>query len=213
MNTKLMLSELKPGSVFETELGEFIVLDQDSEYGCTKVITKNLYAENVEFGRTCNYFKSKLRDLMDGEITDKFKAAFGDALLEHEVDVVSVDMQNYGGLKSFVRPITFDEARIYNQHLVNKDLPDWWWTCTPCSTEERGWKYSAAVVCPSGVISSFNYFYEIGVRPFCILKSDIFVSVKEEKMSKLEALQEQLEKLNKEFEAYKKSIRKALTKE
>lgn len=30
-------------------------------------------------------------------------------------------------------------------------------------------------------------------------------------MSKLEALQEQLEKLNKEFEAYKKSIRKTLT--
>lgn len=180
MNKKLMLSELKPGSVFETELGEFIVLDQDSEYGCTMVITKNLYAENVEFGRTCNYFKSKLRDLMDGKITDEFKAAFGDALLEHEVDVVSVDMQNYGGLKSFVRPITFDEARKYNQHLVNKGLPDWWWTCTPWSTEERGWKYSVAVVCPSGGISNFNYDLELGVRPFCILKSNLFVSVKEE---------------------------------
>ena len=180
MSKKLMLSELKPGSVFGTELGEFIVLDQDSEYGCTKVITKNLYAEDVRFGRTCNYLESNLKKLMDGEITDEFKAAFGDALLEHEVDVVSVDMQNYGVLKSFVRPLTFDEARKYNQNLVNKGLPDWWWTCTPWSTEDRGWKYSVAVVCPSGVIHRNIRNFGIGVRPFCILKSSLFVSVEEE---------------------------------
>lgn len=68
-----------------------------------------------------------------------------------------------------VRPITFDEARKYNNLLVNKGLDDWWWTCTPWSTADRGWKRTVAVVSPSG---NFNDYYCIGsngVRPFCIL--------------------------------------------
>ena len=75
-----------------------------------------------------------------------------------------------------VRPITFDEARQYNDLLVNKNLNDWWWTCTPWSTEDRGWKYSIVVVAPAGGISRGICDDGNGVRPFCILKSNIFVS-------------------------------------
>ena len=44
------LSELQPGERFETELGKFIVLDQDREHGQTKVIQDNFYTEDVKFG-------------------------------------------------------------------------------------------------------------------------------------------------------------------
>ena len=74
--------------------------------------------------------------------------------------------------------IKAEEAR--NDLLVNKDLPDWYWTCTPWSTKERGWEYSVAVVSPSGDIRDFSYDGSLGVRPFCILKSNIFVSKVEE---------------------------------
>lgn len=79
-------------------------------------------------------------------------------------------------LHAKVRPLTFDEARKYNDLLVNKDLPDWYWTCTAWSTEERGWGNSVAIVSPSGDFGYCNCRNGDGVRPFCILKSNIFVS-------------------------------------
>ena len=93
------------------------------------------------------------------------------------MDLISVDMQNeFGSCTCKVRPITFDEAREYNNLLVNKNLPDWYWTCTPWSTAERGWSYSKAVVSPSGIVGRDVCSVGCGVRPFCILKSNIFVS-------------------------------------
>ena len=83
-------------------------------------------------------------------------------------------------LHAKARPLTFEEARKYNELLVNKDLPDWYWTCTAWSTEERGWPYSVAVVSPGGDFNHYGYCISRGVRPFCILKSNIFVSKVEE---------------------------------
>jgi len=55
-------------------------------------------------------------------------------------------------------------------------MNDWYWTLSPWSTEERGWKKSITIVSPSGGIGSNDYDGEYGVRPVCILKSNIFVS-------------------------------------
>ena len=173
----MKLSELKPGNRFKNELGEFIVLGHDGDH--TKVIMSGLYEESVRFGNTCNYMDSSLKRMFDEAITPEFEKVFGDALIEHEVDLVSVDMQQYGRFKCKVRPITFDEARGFNELLVNKNLPDWYWTCTPWSTKERGWDYSVAVVSPSGGFSHDDCDDCCGARPFCILKSDIFVSLED----------------------------------
>lgn len=91
--------------------------------------------------------------------------------------MTSVDNQNeFNDCICEVRPITFDEAREYNDLLVNEDLPDYYWTLTPWSTDERGLKYAIAIVSPSGFINYFDCGINNGVRPFCILKSNIFVS-------------------------------------
>ena len=134
---------------------------------------------NVVFDKnTRDYNKSSLKKLIEKDIQPIIENAIGaDNLIEHEVDLTSVDMQNeFGTCKCKVRPITFDEAREFNEILVNKDLPDWWWTCTPWSTKERGWRWSMAVVSPSGDVSNGCCGYDSVVRPFCILKSNIFVS-------------------------------------
>ena len=75
-----------------------------------------------------------------------------------------------------VRLLTFDEAREYNDFLVKEDLGDWWWTMTPWSAEKRGWKYSLAVVSPSGGIGDGDCSRYGGVRPVCIFSSAIFES-------------------------------------
>ena len=79
-----------------------------------------------------------------------------------------------------IRPITFDEAREYTDITPNNDLNDWYWTLSPWSTEERGWKKNIAIVSPSGGVCSNYCNNENGVRPVCILKSNIFVSKVEE---------------------------------
>ena len=169
------LADLKPGEKFKTEIGNFIVLNHEN--GQTKVLQEKFCAEDVEFDdNSCDYTKSDLKKLFDSKITEKHEEIFGDALVEHEVRLVSVDMQEYGTFKCKVRPMIFDEARLYNEFIVDKELPDWWWTCTPWSTKERGWEYSVAVVCPSGDFCHVNCGFSCGVRPFCILKSNVFVS-------------------------------------
>ena len=173
---KVQLSELSIGDVFDTEIGKFVVLDHIG--AAVAVITKDLYLKDKQFGNSIDYKTSDIRKFCDGKILEKFENAFGaDNIIEHEVDLTTVDMQkDFGTLRCKVRPITFDEARQYNELLVNKELPDWYWTCTPWSTKERGWEYSVAVVSPSGLICRLFYYVFYGVRPFCILKSNIFVS-------------------------------------
>lgn len=178
---KVMLKDIPVGGKFDAGIGRFIVLEQKED--CTAVITEDLYREDVKFDDDCTeYRKSSLRELCEGEILNEFVAEFGeDNICENEAGLVTVDGQEvFGKLLTKVRPLTFDEAREYNDLLVNKGLTDWYWTCTSWSTKERGWEYSVAVVSPSGLVHSSNYCNSVGVRPVCILKSNIFVSKVEE---------------------------------
>lgn len=174
---KVMLKNIPVGGKFDTGIGRFIVLEQKED--STAVITEDLYREDVKFDDDCTeYRKSSLRELFEGEILNEFSEEFGkENICTNEAGLVTVDGQEvFGKLLTKVRPLTFDEARKYNDLLVNKDLPDWYWTCTPWSTKERGWEYSVAVVSPSGIICDVSCNVCFGVRPFCILKSNIFVS-------------------------------------
>ena len=175
--SKVQLSTLNPGDTFKIGKYDFIVLEQCRER--TAVISKGFMAENVKFDDdSMNYKESNLKKVIENQIQPVIEAEVGAKnIIEHCVDLTSVDMQDeFGGCKCKVRPITFDEARLYNNLLVNKNLNDWWWTCTPWSTGDRGWKYSIAVVAPAGRIFRLIYNDSNGVHPFCILKSNIFVS-------------------------------------
>ena len=174
---KVVLSSLKPGETFMIGEHEFIVLEQN--YGTTNVISKNLMAQNVLFdGDTRDYNKSALKKYIDEKIKPIILENVGAGnLVEHSVPLTSVDNQNeFNDCICEVRPITFDEAREYNDLLVNEDLPDYYWTLTPWSTDERGLKYDIAIVSPSCNINFNRCYNDRGVRPFCILKSNIFVS-------------------------------------
>lgn len=174
------LSTLKRGEVFQiTGKRKYKVLEQ---YGdTTKIISLDLVKENVKFGDTSDYKTSKVKKLCDTEILKDFEEEFGVENIEtHTADIITADGQKVGSVKCKIRPITFDEARGYTDITPNNDLNDWYWTLSPCSTKERGWEKSCTVVSPSGGVSNVNYSVENGVRPVCILKSNIFVSKAEE---------------------------------
>ena len=177
---RVRLSELNPGDIFQTTgKRKYKVLEQCG--GTMKIISLDLVKENVEFGDNTDYNKSNVKKLCDTEILKDFEEEFGaESIEEHTVDIITVDGQKVGSVKCKIRPITFDEAREYTDITPNNDLNDWYWTLSPWSTEERGWKKSITIVSPSGYFLGNVYDGGVCVRPVCILKSNIFVSKVEE---------------------------------
>lgn len=177
---RVRLSELNPGDIFQTTgKRKYKVLEQCGD--TTKIISLDLVKENVKFGDNTDYNKSNVKKMCDTEILKDFEEEFGaENIEEHTVDIITVDGQKIGVVKCKVRPLTFDEARKYTELTPNDELDDSYWTCSAWSTVERGWKYALAVVSPSGYINSYSYGNSLGVRPVCILKSNLFVSKVEE---------------------------------
>lgn len=146
----------------------YIALKQMEAQEQTVVIVDDFMAEDVVFDEdTTNYAESSLKERIERDILPVVEADFGaDNIIEHEVDLTTVDMQReFGTCRCKVRPVTFDEAREFNDLLVKEDLPDWYWTCTPWSTKERGWGRSLTVVSPRGDFSDYDCDNNNGVRP------------------------------------------------
>ena len=176
-SNKVKLESLKAGETFCIGEDDYIVLEQHE--GKTKVISKDFIAEDRKFADdTVNYKTSGLRKCIEAEIQPTIENEVGaENLVEHRVSLETVDGQNdYGELTCKVRPFTFDEARQYNNLIVNNDLDDWWWTCTAWTSPNREYNRSIAVVLPSGYILNDVCNDSIGIRPVFILKSNIFVS-------------------------------------
>lgn len=177
---KVKLSTLKRGDAFQVNgKRTYKVLEQHGN--TTKIISLDLVEKNVKFGDGVDYKKSNVKKLCDTKILKEFEEEFGaDNIEKHTADIITVDGQNIGTVECKIRPITFDEAREHTDITPNKELDDWYWTLSPWSTEDRGRVNRIAVVSPSGYFSCIDYCLDYGVRPVCILKSNIFVSKMEE---------------------------------
>ena len=176
-SNKVKLENLKAGETFCIGENDYIVLEQHE--GKTKVISKDFITEDRKFADdTADYKTSGLRKYIEAEIQPTIENEVGaENLVEHRVSLETVDGQdNYGELTCKVRPITFDEARKYNNLIVNKNLNDWWWTCTAWTSPNREYNRSMAVVLPSGCFCDNVCLYCRGVRPVCIFSPLIFES-------------------------------------
>lgn len=181
---KVQLKDLKLGETFMIGEHEFIVLEQVFEVNggdsdVTGVVSKNFMLENVAFDSDArNYRASVLKDKIEDEILPIIEKEVGaENIVGNLCDLRSVCGENECGMfMSKVRPMTFDEVRKYHEFIKNEDLDDWWWTCTPWGSDKNGNARTIAAVSPSGGIFGNDCSNGSGVRPFCILKSDIYVS-------------------------------------
>ena len=171
-----MLSDIPVGGVFKIGEREFIVLER-TDYG-TAVLLKDLYVDDVEFGENNNFDGSNV-DRICGEFAAELEGLIGeDSLLLHEVDLTADDgLSDYGTIERKVSLLTTD---MYRRHVYTIDMHKvdaWWWLATPDSTDEYNNADWCICVSPPGNIDYYdNYGINIGVRPFCIFKSNIFVS-------------------------------------
>ena len=174
---KRRLGDVPAGDIVGIGSYEFIVLDHID--GKARLLMKDLYKEDVKFGPDNNYKNSDVKKICDEFAKELEDLVGSDNIISHKVDLTSLDgLRTYDACYAKCSLMTFDMARSYVDILDRYKLDQYWWLCTPWSTPEHGHSSTVCIVSPSGDINYDNYFYYYGygVRPFCILKSDIFVS-------------------------------------
>ena len=172
-HTEVKLADIPEGETFKIGEHEFVVLEHSGD--TTAIIRKELLDEDMEFGSNNNFSGSYVEEKCS-EFAGEIAAIVGNEnLVEHTVDLTSDDgLKDYGTIKSRCSLPTTDLYRRYVE-ILDKFKPDrWWWLATAHSTERHSNSSWVKCVAPSGGIG--NYYGGIGVRPFCILKSNIFVS-------------------------------------
>lgn len=169
------LTEIPEGETFKLGEYEFIVLEHNN--GTAKVLLKDALCESAFGDEDCDFKKSKVKDILE-EFGEKIADLIGiDNIIPHLVDLTSNDgLKDYGETTERFSLLTTDMARKYVHILDKHKLDMWWWLVTPWSTPAHGYSEYVCCVSPRGhVDNNFNYDDD-GVRPFCILNSDIFVS-------------------------------------
>ena len=169
------LADVPVGETFKIGDHEFIVLEHSGD--TTAVILKGLLADQV-FGKSNNYNGSDV-DATCNKFADELERAIGkDNLCLHIVDLTSDDgLKDYGSVERKASLLTCETYRRSVSILDKHKVDAWWWLATAYSTPAHGFEKAVKCVSPSGRIH-FGYYINdyYCVRPFCILKSHIFVS-------------------------------------
>lgn len=171
------LKDIPVGETFKIGTYEFVVLEHSKD--TTAVIMKDFLHKEKQFGKNNNYENSYVDDLCN-EFEMKIADVIGrDNLIEHTVDLTSDDgLKDYGTIKRRMSLLTANLYRRYVEILDKHKIKAWWWLATAYSTSTHDNTSWIKCVSPGGCISYFNYRcnFNYGVRPFCILNSNIFVS-------------------------------------
>ena len=171
---RVKLADIEIGDTFKIGEREFIVLEHSKESAA--VILKDLLFESEAFGENNNYDGSKVDNLCI-DFGNEIEAMVGAGnLVKHTVDLIADDgLKCYGSIK---RKMSLLTAMLYRRYVYTLDkfkVNQWWWLSTAFSTpvhEDSTW---VKCVSPRGGVNFGSYNSCFGVRPFCILKSNIFV--------------------------------------
>ena len=173
--SSIKLSDIPVGETFKIGEYEFFVLDR--LFNSSIVGLKDTLADGKEFGKNNNYKGSYVDDICNN-FADKIAGIIGkENLHTFEVDLTSDDgLKDYGSVDRKMFLLTANLYRKYVEILDKQKLDKYWWLSTPHSTPTHSNGNWVKCVSPSGSISNTSYDYDSGVRPFCILNSNIFVS-------------------------------------
>lgn len=140
-----------------------------------KCIASEIIEERAFDAQNRNDFASSdLRDYLNGEFLQKMIGAGApEEMFEHfNIDLTADDgLKTYGGDRVRIGLITCDEYRLLRENIPHVD--GWWWTATADSPINPFVRY----VDSDGTLGSVSAYLGFGgVRPLCVLKSEILVS-------------------------------------
>ncbi len=172
---QIRLSDITVKETFKVGKSEFIVLEHARD--TTAVILKDLLYENERFGKDNDYKNSDVDVLLNDFANEISEIVGAENLIEHSVDLTSDDgLKDYGKIKRGMSLLTTDLYRRYVEILDKYKVNKWWWLATAFSTPKHDPDNWVKCVSPSGCIGNGSVNNNFGVRPFCILNSNIFVS-------------------------------------
>lgn len=179
MSKTVKLTEIETGKTFTVGGIEFIKFSDEN--GETVVVAKNILFRS-RFGNNNDLRGSDILKKLNVDFLPKLVEAVGDEnICEFETDLTTFDgLKPYGAMKAKVSLPTLDFYRENVEIFDRYKADSWWWLATPESAEQHNNANWILCVAPSGRIIYIDFFNDnFGVRPFCILKSDIFVSYEE----------------------------------
>ncbi|MBR2867836.1 MAG: hypothetical protein IKB88_02060 [Clostridia bacterium] len=154
---------------------EFIVLEQEN--GRTYLLLKGLLTESTEFGTNNYYDGSNVDEICNDFAVELMNAVGEENVLPFTVDLTANDgLKCYGTIERRAALLTAEQYRKYVYIIDEQKLDKWWWLATPFSTAKHNDTECALCVSPDGIMSYYGFNNSVGVRPFCILNSNIFVS-------------------------------------
>jgi len=170
------LSDFNEGETFRIGKHEFIVLGE-MESGIA--VALNGYIDTMVFGDNNNFAdKDNVIRKRLSEFEQEMESLVGaDNLYVHTVDLTANDgMTDYGSVEVKVSVMTADLRRRF-AYIMDKFKKGYEWLATAYSTPAHNNETWVLCVAPSGYINGINSnYFNHGVRPFCILNSNIFVS-------------------------------------
>jgi hypothetical protein len=155
------LGSLNIGEIFRIGNIEYVVLDkQDDNISC---ITKGFVNDSMRFDNNTNKFKkSSINNYLNTMYYGWFKDQVGEEnIIKHKCEDSNCN----------ISLLTLDQYKKYRGTIPNAG--PWWWLATPCENTA----FNVYIVCSDGYVRDCGCCYgDVGVRPFCILKSSILVS-------------------------------------
>lgn len=166
---------LKPGDVFKDIDGdEWIFLFCETETGDAAILKKTSLTE-MKFGNNNNYNGCDIDKYLCDTYLPELERKFGkDNIVEHEVDLLSLDGEDdYGVIKRKVSIPTLDIYR-HNKKVIKKHIDKWFWLTTPDSTPSCYGSDDVTCVFSSGNVDYSWYINSGAVRPFLFLNGKVF---------------------------------------
>ncbi len=171
------LKDITIGEIVKLGDLEFVVLEHNSD-GTTALLLKDFWKTATFDDNSNNYSESNIRkDLNENFYKHLSDIVGSENIVKHTVDLTSDDGRtDYGSCEDYISLLTCDMYRKY-VHILDEHRPDnWWWLSTAYSTKSNGYDFSVRCVNNIGALGISGCNDSLGVRPFCILKSNIFVS-------------------------------------
>ena len=152
---------------------EYVVLGHDVD---TTALITNRSATVMSYGSNSNYINSPVREFCNGEFYEELADVVGrENIVPHKVNLMCDDGTNKGMYcEDNVSILTADNYRRYREYITAEDKSSW--TATGVSTICENATDNVCIVGTSGTISNVPFWYNSGVRPFCILNSSVIIS-------------------------------------
>lgn len=176
------LGALKNGRVFNYAGVNWVKLD-DLNGGALVLSADSLFRRAFDTDGKNNFALSSLNRELNGDFVEALcrEGAKKEDFVPLVLDLTSDDgMKDYGVTSALIGLLTCEQFRKYRALIPNLSAEDWWWLLTPDSCLPQ---YDSLVRCVLAG-GSLNYTHACdgnrGVRPLCILKFGILVSVEPE---------------------------------